>query len=145
MKFNRGRWKVAFRSQKLITEVLEGAGSAGRPDLAESPRNRSEGFDAVQTSKECHKVMRSLKAPPSSMAQREARPIVCSPWSSGLISGHGYSRRPQPTQGLSVEITWHEEGIRTLSHGCTSESSYYVQRGKMPAVTVTVADHRSNR
>lgn len=67
MKFNRGRWKVAFRSQKLITEVLEGSWEWGqsRPDLAESPKNRSEGFDAAQTSKECHKVMRSLKAPPS--------------------------------------------------------------------------------
>lgn len=61
MKLNRGRWKVAFRLQKLITEVLEGAGSGGRPDLAESLRNRSEGFDAAQTSKESHKVTRSLK------------------------------------------------------------------------------------
>lgn len=52
MKFNRGRWKVAFRSQKLITEVLEGAGSGGRPDFAGSLRSRSEDFDAAQTSKD---------------------------------------------------------------------------------------------
>lgn len=65
MKFNRGRWKVAFRSQKLITEVLEGAGSGGRPDLAGSLKSRSEGFDAAQTSKEPHKVIRSRKTAPS--------------------------------------------------------------------------------
>lgn len=119
MKSNRGRWKVAFRSQKLITGVLEGAGSGGRPDLAGSLRSRSEGFDAAQTSKEPHKVMRSLFGTILNVTKRgEARSRVCSPWSSGLVSG----------LGQSVEGTWHEEGVGTLSHVSTGNSSNCAQR-----------------
>jgi hypothetical protein len=47
MKFNRGRWKVAFRLQKLITQVLEGAGDSGRPDLAEILRKISKEFNCA--------------------------------------------------------------------------------------------------
>lgn len=50
MELNRGRWTVPFRSQKLITEALEGAGGGGRPDLVGSLRKRPEGFDTAQTS-----------------------------------------------------------------------------------------------
>lgn len=50
MKSNSSRWKVAFRLQKLITQVHERVGD--RPDLVEVLRKRSEGFNCAQASSE---------------------------------------------------------------------------------------------